>query len=272
MRLLPAERVAQISAVLQQLETTKAKDNNTFVGAAGYPDDFIRSVDKEKKFNPWHFADLVDKGEFKCEKDVIKEVGQKKVKTTKVHEECLFKALQDNLAIMKNGKGDKDQAVAIAWVMHLVGDLHQPLHMTGKSAGGNTFPVSYRGQADGCFDVKEDNGLELHKVWDNCLVIELAGPRGPRDLARDLVGKNLKTYKGRPEVATPGDQPWLAWGDASHALANSVAFKGLKAHDDLRDDYIKAPGKGLDVTRKQLLAAGIRLAFLLDQNFTPPSK
>ena len=41
---------------------------------------------------------------------------------------ALFDALAANLAIVRQGKSDKDTAVAIAWVMHLVGDLHQPLH------------------------------------------------------------------------------------------------------------------------------------------------
>jgi hypothetical protein len=53
----------------------------------------------------------------------------------------------------------------------------------------------------------------------------------------------------------------------SHALANSVAFDTLQDGADLEDSYIKGNGKALDVVRRQLLTAGIRIAFLLDQNF-----
>src|SRR6516162_2229558 len=96
--LLISEKAAQMNTILGQLE----KDNN-FVDAASYPDEFIRS--ETHTFDTWHFADLPDGGQ------------------TFVCGECLFKALSENLAIIKSGKKDKSGAVAIAWVIHLVGDL-----------------------------------------------------------------------------------------------------------------------------------------------------
>lgn len=237
------EKAAKMDAILQQLEL-----DNSFVDAASYPDEYVRDHDPQKKFSPWHYANLPDNGNpFNCGK-------------------CLFNALQNNLAIIKAGKGDKGEAVAIAWVDHLVGDLHQPLHMSGRLAGGNGFNVTYRGQSK-CklFDGKEAP-IHLHQAWDDCLVEELAGDIDPKDYAKQLLG-DITTYKGRPEVADAGDTPWLKWGDKSHTLANSVAFDSLNDGADLEDDYIKGPGKALETVRQQLLTAGIRLAYLLDQNF-----
>jgi nuclease S1 len=121
--LLIPEKAAQMNTILGQLE----KDNN-FVDAASYPDEFIRA--ETHTFDTWHFADLPDGGQ------------------TFVCGECLFKALSENLAIIKSGKKDKSGAVAIAWVIHLVGDLHQPLHMSGRLRGGNDFHVTYRGKTE----------------------------------------------------------------------------------------------------------------------------
>lgn len=242
MSLIP-DKAAQMNTILRKLE----KDNN-FVDAASYPDEFIRDHDPAHKFNSWHFADLKDDGQtFDCG-------------------ECLFKALSDNLAIIRAGKKDKAEAVAIAWVLHLVGDLSQPLHMAERLRGGNDFHVTYRGKAQ-CKNFTGGNAkVELHSAWDDCLVEELGNGRAPKTLARDILG-NISTFNGRPETGPNDSQPWLAWGAESHTLSNSVAFDSLHDGDDLKDAYIKGKGMALDVVQHQLLVAGIRLAFLLDQNF-----
>ena len=243
--LIPA-KAARIDQILRQLE-----EDNNIVDAASYPDEFIREHDPKQQFSPWHFADLPDDGS----------------KLDCASQHCLFDALSNNLKIVRQGKKDKKTAVAIAWVIHLVGDLHQPLHMSGRLRGGNDFHVEYRGE-DTCKSVflKEPAKVELHSAWDDCLVEELAGDVAPKDYAKQLLG-NIRSYKGRPEVAGAGASPWLKWGDKSHELANNVAFDSLNDGDDLEDPYIKGPGKALDTVQQQLLAAGIRLAYLLDQNF-----
>jgi hypothetical protein len=108
--------------------------------------------------------------------------------------------------------------------------------------------------------------VELHSAWDDCLVEELASGRDPKDVGKQILG-NITTYKGRSEIKPDNAEPWFTWGNDSHALANLVAFDSLQDGADLEDGYIKGTGKALDVVQRQLLTAGIRLAFLLDQNF-----
>lgn len=240
MALIP-DKAADMNLVLQQLET----DSN-FVDAASYPDEFLRR--QSHSFDEWHYADLPDdNAPFICN-------------------ECLLNALDKNLAVLRKGRRDMDDAVAIAWVIHLVGDLHQPLHMTGRDRGGNNFHVTYRGAGLCHGFAGERVRVELHSAWDDCLVEELAQGRDPRTMARDILG-GITSVTGRPEVLPQAAQPWLAWGQDSHVLAKSVAFGSLSQGDDLDDDYIIGPGKALDTVQSQLLKAGIRLAFLLDQNF-----
>ncbi len=241
--LLIPEKAARMNTILGKLE-----QNNNFIDAASYPDEFLRSHDPNHKFGPWHFADLPDDG------------------TTFICGKCLFKALPASLAKVRAGKKNKSTAVAIAWVIHLVGDLHQPLHMSGRLRGGNDFHVTYRGKSE-CKNFSGGEArVELHSVWDDCLVEELANGRDPQQLAKDILG-NITTFKGRSEIQPANSKPWLAWGDDAHALANSVAFDGLQDGADLDDAYIKGNGKALDVVQRQLLVAGIRLAFVLDKNF-----
>src|SRR5215467_5931640 len=111
--LLISEKAAQMNTILGQLE----KDNN-FVDAASYPDEFIRS--ETHTFDTWHFADLPDGGQ------------------TFVCGECLFKALSENLVIIKSGKKDKSGAVAIAWVIRLSCPHFEPVSANSAMSKART--------------------------------------------------------------------------------------------------------------------------------------
>ena len=119
MQLLPPAKVQAMNQLLAGLEM-----DGDFIDAAGYPDEWIRGRDPGHKFARLALCvDLPDDGaSFVC--------GH-----------CLSEALQANLAIIHQGGGGKGEAVAIAWVEHLVGDLHQPLHREGHDRGGNDFAV-----------------------------------------------------------------------------------------------------------------------------------
>jgi hypothetical protein len=80
--------------------------------------------------------------------------------------------------------------------------------------------------------------VELHSVWDDCLVQELASNRDPQALVKDLVG-GITTYRGRPETGPTNNQPWITWGDESHALAVSVTFDDLQEGADFENAYIE---------------------------------
>src|SRR5260370_387133 len=72
------------------------------------------------------------------------------------------------------------KALAMSWVSHLTGDLHQPLHVTDRGdRGGNQFNVTYHGRTS-C-RVSNSSGtqakVELHSVWDGCLVFTLENGR-----------------------------------------------------------------------------------------------
>jgi hypothetical protein len=233
--LLPPAKVAQMDALLKQLEADK-----DFIDAASYPDEYVRDHDPQRKFSPWHYSNLPDAGPFTC--------GV-----------CLYSALDQNLKIIEAGGRDYKTAVALAWVIHLVGDIHQPLHASGKLAGGGGFPVTYRGQSN----CPGATNVQLHKVWDDCLVEEASQGKAARDFAKDLLG-SIRSYEGRSELGDMSGAAWERWGSHSRDLANSDAFDGLRQHADLQDAYI---GPAKTVVRAQLLTAGIRLAWLLDHDF-----
>ena len=77
----------------------------------------------------------------------------------------LIQALKGNLAIWHDaGANDADKAVALCWILHLTGDLHQPLH-TVALFSAEFFPSGDRG--GNSIDVRwGDKTRNLHAVWD----------------------------------------------------------------------------------------------------------
>src|SRR5262249_12862079 len=122
-QLLPPDKVLAMNALLATLER-----NCNFIDTAAYPDEYIESHAPTRGFDPWHDGTL-------SEVDAPFGCG-----------ECLFKAVLANLTIVREGGGGKQEAVAIAWLEILTGDLRQALNMDGRDDGGIGFPLPYRGQ------------------------------------------------------------------------------------------------------------------------------
>ncbi|MGH8113290.1 MAG: S1/P1 nuclease, partial [Rhodanobacteraceae bacterium] len=75
--------------------------------------------------------------------------------------DCAVAAIDRYSAILANRANPPAQrAQALAFVVHFVGDIHQPLHADYRDdAGGNDFQVRWRGR-----------GTNLHRVWDSLML------------------------------------------------------------------------------------------------------
>lgn len=155
-----------------------------------------------------------------------------------------------------------ERLLALRFLLHLVGDLHQPLHASDNDdQGGNQVTVSGGG-------LKNSN---LHRFWDTQVVRRLA-PNAAR-LAPELIGGISEQQRGqwqRGDVA--------AWALESNALAKSTVYgdlpqpqsgRGSRPGDNAgqRISY-RLPDSYLDnaetVAALQLRKAGVRLALLLE--------
>lgn len=82
----------------------------------------------------------------------------------------LPEALAENLALLRDAsKPDVERAVALSWALHLVGDLHQPLHTTGLVNAD--FPTGDRGGNDVFVrdPQRAEFAVRLHALWDDAL-------------------------------------------------------------------------------------------------------
>lgn len=78
---------------------------------------------------------------------------------------CVVEAINGQVAILKSRASDAERLVALKWVVHLVGDVHQPLHAGFKGdKGGNRYQVQAFGR-----------GMNLHSLWDGGLIRNRVG-------------------------------------------------------------------------------------------------
>jgi hypothetical protein len=180
----------------------------------------------------------------------------------------ILQALDKNLKALKAPGTPKDErAFALCWVLHLVGDLHQPLHATALfsdqfpdgDAGGNLFVVRSATNPQ----------IPLHTLWDHLLGVTTNGNAvkriaeritGDRDHARQALQAELARTKFRE------------WAKESFAVARDVAYdnghlRGAN-QEDLRDDPstpvptlpVAYERNARDVSEVRIALGGYRLA------------
>lgn len=130
---------------------------------------------------------------------------------------------------------------ALKFLIHYVGDVHQPLHAIQETGNMRTLPSRQR--------------WKLHKVWDTIIIRSMH--QSPESMARRLLNKRQSV-----EQSTPED-----WAMESHDIAKRVIYGGsyalAKTKHPIRlgDDYYKANSPIVD---ERLLTAGTRLGRLLN--------
>jgi hypothetical protein len=165
------------------------------------------------------------------------------------------------------GAPQGERTEALKWVVHLVGDLHQPLHAANNDdRGGNLVPVVLEG-------VRTRGRENLHRVWDNDLVSLALHARGRQQPPRNI---DALAAQAHSLVADAGQGSPDSWASESNNLARNVAYQ----YAGFACDAVPGNPVVLDagyqeeaeaIVRERLLLAGARLAALLNQTLAPNS-
>ncbi len=183
-------------------------------------------------------------------------------------------AFLQQLAVAKDVRArPADRAVALCWVLHLVGDMHQPLHAGHWMSA--RFPLTDRAGTTAW--VRPAPGappVELHLFWDR------AGDQPGGDVAgaATLAAKaQARTPAGSvpPPPATP-QAAFDGWAASSRRLAHDVAydegrFEGAaspSAAPVLAPAYLD---RAHDLALQRVGEAGVRLAQVLSTLPVPPA-
>jgi S1/P1 Nuclease len=142
------------------------------------------------------------------------------------------------------------------FLLHFVGDLHQPLHSSDDhDQGGNKKRVS-------AADFKAGN---LHHFWDTEFVDHL-GPDA-KSIASDLIGHITNDQQAEWQAGAASD-----WAQETFQVAQNDAYGQLpepNSHGSFRltDDYVSQATQDVSL---QLGKAGVRLAFVLNNALRKP--
>jgi hypothetical protein len=133
------------------------RDIVLFMQATRWPDD-IRTTDKQHHRAQWHYINWPFKPEGQPANVQIREPEPVNILT----------ALAENEKVVKNGADGERRAIALAWLFHLAGDIHQPLH------SAQLFTVEYpqgdRGGNEICVRVTQaGQPMDLHRFWDGVI-------------------------------------------------------------------------------------------------------
>jgi nuclease S1 len=146
-----------------------------------------------------------------------------------------------------------DRAEALKFLVHFVGDIHQPLHCADRNGdrGGNARLV---------FFLDEPMATNLHHCWDTSILLHRKGSTRVVDYARALDAGIGAAQAAEWSKTVPQD-----WANESHRIAIESVYKDVPEGGDppkLDEAYLARSGPIID---QQLKKAGVRLAMILNR-------
>jgi len=159
---------------------------------------------------------------------------------------CILSAIQHHYDVLKH---DPTDWVALAFLAHFIGDLHQPMHVSfGDDLGGNRAALVYF-----------DEPTNLHRLWDT----DMLAQRGGTDSAAKAktLGESLVALDPIAVTLTTT----LAWANESAAITRRI-YSNYREGQTLGSDYTAQWGPVLEQRMQQ---GAQRLAAILDDVYGP---
>lgn len=216
-------------------ELQKLIGKETLAWWSNWPD-FIKSDTSWKHASPWHYVDLPGH----MSKDAF--INDLK----KLPGENLYTQIPAMMAQLKDKSlSAEKRRTALYFLVHFVGDLHQPLHVgRDEDEGGNKISVTW-------FNEKTN----LHSLWDTKLI--------------EFQQYSYSEYARLLDIASPEKVAgWQSgsledWFYESHVMSDSI-YDATPDGSKLSYNY---NFKFQDFLNTQLLKGGVRLAALLNKTF-----
>jgi hypothetical protein len=177
-----------------------------FMQAARWADD-IRTTDKQHHRGPWHYINWPFKPE-----------GQPaNVQLIDPEPVNILTALAENESVVKKEGDQERKAIALAWLFHLVGDIHQPF--TRHTVD---YPNGDRGCNEICVRVTQaGQPMPLHRFWDGVITSSQNLMR-LRNEATALRNRQGFQRSQLTELAS-ADFEW--WAKESYEIATKIAYQ-----------------------------------------------
>lgn len=218
----PAEILAEAACWADRIR----HDPRFYDETAESPTPSISGLFDHARHKRWHYVDLDTEG--------------------KVRAGEIDRRIADLSQRLRTGDNPGELVWALPWLLHLVGDIHQPLHVGNYGdEGGNTVTI------DNPLNRRQTDG-SLHRYWD-----DLPGPAALR-------GRQLEQKAGQliASYRPPRQGSVSLWRTESHHLLDLV-YPG-------RNDGILIIDEAFDhqarhIAERRVAEAGWRLGRLLDE-------
>jgi hypothetical protein len=208
-------------------ELDRVIGNESLAVASVWMDD-IRSDSNYDYTSSWHWVTIPD--------------GMTYDETEKNRDGDVLWALETLIADLKEGGlSAKEEHDKLKMVVHMVGDIHQPLHVgTGDDRGGNDARVQWMGE-----------NSNLHRVWDSNMIES-------RQMSYTEISSNVDVVDQETveewQAATVRD-----WANESMNYREDVY--NLPDNNRIGYEYRYA---NYDIVKERLVMAGVRLAGVLN--------
>ncbi|MEO6785305.1 MAG: S1/P1 nuclease [Chthoniobacteraceae bacterium] len=240
-------QAAKLLAIPIDPAAISAKDRD-FVNAAHWADD-LRPFQRFDSFKALHFIDQP----FSADGTALPKLPTPNIVT----------ALTDNVNILKTSKDPNAQAQALRFIIHFVGDIHQPLHCATRvdklhptgDRGGNELTIRINGKKN-----------ELHSYWDGGIgSFPKAGAHfAPPPLAQ-IPPAAATAMAGNPDtdpkLKLKSPFAFKTWARESFTMAKAVAYNGIQDGGTPSAAYNT---KATATARQRVAWGGYRLAALLN--------
>ena len=221
-------RIAENHLSLQAAEVVRTLlGPDTLIEAATWADE-IRSDDRWRHASPWHYVNLADGQDY-----------QRRSYDPQDDPRDILEAIEHFESILADeARSPEDRGIALRWLVHLFGDIHQPLHVgRPEDRGGNALDAVWHGRP-----------TNLHRIWDSEMINQTR-------LSYSEFAASIDTASP-DEIDTWQSSSVLDWLNESLALRQQAyRLPGSRSSDSYRYSY-----DNLLLLKKRLRQAGVRLA------------
>jgi hypothetical protein len=231
----------------------------TLVDVASWADEVQGGITQT---SPWHYVNIPpDAKSYDRDRDCPRQPGVAPGARNDAWRDCIVDRIRYHEERLADARLDRaDRATALKFLVHFVGDIHQPLHASAIERGGNGILVRVFGSETCGSDPARPSPCNLHSVWDSILIAHRG--LGDRAFAAVLERRIRDERLLSKPVGSPPD-----WAMESLNISNAIMLPQQGTVDEAY--YAKQSG----TIEQRLALAGARLAQVLNRALTarPPA-
>jgi S1/P1 Nuclease len=234
-----------------------------FMVATNWADD-VRTIDRAQYHRgTWHYINSPFKPDTEPES----------VRTKPPEPVNILTALAENERIVKSAVEPEKRAIALTWLFHLVGDVHQPLHTIQIFT--KEYPVGDRGGNEICVRIKTDGPpMDLHRFWDGVIM----SSRNLTRLMNEATALRNRSEFAKGQLTELASRDFAEWAKEGSEIATKIAYQNGKFRGtpkgqrkecrDGTDATVLAlgyTGIAKRIADRRIVLAGYRLATVLER-------